>query len=581
MKKIYVGIDIGGTWLKGVAVKVSNEIRFNEIPSIVLRQPSHKVKSRLGTEATVEDFLEALTEIMNLLLSIGDVVGGIGISTAGVVDYAGKEVTVAAKHLQVLTDNRWISYLQNRHDAPVTIINDADATAIGASALGYLNGFNTIGVMPIGTGIGFTVWRNGRKWTPNYSLPLLGSIYTPSGYYDELASVTRLAQCDTKNELCNIFTNELNQSHKEMYIRNLAGIIRTAYLLYLTNKILIGGGLADALTRINYPLEKELKSLLEKDTLLSSNKIDIELMSEGNALSLIGVTLIAVGEEKGYAAFDKSDYTNLTTETPYDSSIHLESMKLNDLVYLLWKTEQEAGLNLEKSLDSIINVVLEIAERLQHGGRLIYVGAGTSGRLAAIDAVEIACTFGFPKHRVISFIAGGIADASIDMENNFEEDASCIPELLLANLTEKDIVIGISTSGSAYYVQSALALAKYIGAYSVIIKEQKREKLFYCDEVIVLHSGPEVLAGSTRMKAGTATKKVLNFLSTAAMIKLGNVHGCYMTQMECINKKLILRAQNILKDLFNFDDNEAYSSLKEHDFILNHAINAGYEKLGK
>jgi len=83
------------------------------------------------------------------------------------------------------------------------------------------------------------------------------------------------------------------------------------------------------------------------------------------------------------------------------------------------------------------------------------------------------------------------------------------------------------------------------------------------------------------MKAGTATKKVLNFLSTVAMIKLGNVHGCYMTQMECINKKLILRAQNILKDLFNFDDNEAYNSLKEHDFILNNAINAGYEKLGK
>ncbi len=168
MDKIYIGLDIGGSWLKGVVFTIEKGMPFSEISALIKRLPCKKVKSRLGIDASVEDFIEALGELMPLLVNAKDIVGGIGISTAGVVDYAGKNVTVAAKHLQVLMDKVWIDYLQRRFNAPITIINDADAASIGAAALGYLTGFNTIGVMPIGTGIGFTIWRNGRKWAPNY-----------------------------------------------------------------------------------------------------------------------------------------------------------------------------------------------------------------------------------------------------------------------------------------------------------------------------------------------------------------------------------------------------------------------------
>jgi len=579
MGKIYVGLDIGGTWLKGVVFTIEKGMPFSEISAMVKRLPYKKVKSRLGNDSTVENFIEALGELMPLLVNVKDIVGGIGISTAGVVDYAGKNVTIAAKHLHVLTDNAWINYLKSRFNAPITIINDADAASIGAAALGYLTGSNTIGVMPIGTGLGLTIWRNGRKWAPKYSLPLLGCVYTPIGCYDELVSVSGLSKHDAENNLWNIFTKAENLNRKEKYLDDLAGIIRTAYIIYNTSKVMIGGGLADAVTVINYPLARELKKLIDKAPLLSSSKVEIEVMPEGNTLPLIGVSLIAIGEEKAQSMRNRIAYSELTTEASYDSTIHLEKLELDNLIYLLWKTEQEAGAHLEKSLQSIAKIASEMADRLQSGGRIIYVGAGTSGRLAALDAVEIACTFGFPRHRVITLIAGGIADASIEIETNFEEDASCVPELLLTNVNEKDIVIGISASGSAYYVQSALALAKYIGAYSVIVQEEEKEDLSFCDKVIALHSGHEVLVGSTRMKAGTATKKVLNFLSTTTMVKLGNVHGCYMTEMECINEKLIKRAQNILKVLFDLGKIESYKALEENSFVLNRTINAINKKL--
>lgn len=146
--------------------------------------------------------------------------------------------------------------------------------------------------------------------------------------------------------------------------------------------------------------------------------------------------------------------------------------------------------------------------------------------------------------------------------------------MLLANISAKDIVVGISVSGSSYYVQSALGFARFVGAYTVMVQEEERETLPFCDQVISLQSANEVLAGSTRMKAGTATKKVLNFLSTTAMIRLGKVHGCYMTEVECINEKLIKRAQKILHISYGMDETTAYNTLKNNGFALNKTINA-------
>ena len=577
MGKIYIGIDIGGSWLKGVALKLSDGMMLADIPILLKQQPVLRVKSRLGVGSATSEFIEALKELLAVLLLADQKVGGIGISTAGVVDYSGSKMLVAVSHLKALTDNSWIAYLETRFNVPVTLINDADAASIGAAVSGYLSGFNTIGVMPIGTGLGFTCWRNGRKWTPNFAIPLLGCTYTPTGYYDEIASVSALAALDPDRNLSTIFVQDKFEENRKKYIRNLAGIISTSALLYGTNKILIGGGLAEAVTAVGFPLADSLKLALSQANLLSTADVEIGVMPEGNLLPLLGVVLLAIGEEKAQACHVKKPYNQLNTEIPFDETIRLEQLPTVELVSLLWESEQSSGENLKKSLVSITGVADQITQRLKEGGRLIYVGSGTSGRLAAIDTVEIACTFGFPRERVLTFISGGVADASYDIETNFEEDASSVPEMLLANINAKDIVIGISVSGSAYYVQSALGFAKFTGAYTVLIQEQAAEELPFCDRVISLQSGNEVLAGSTRMKAGTATKKVLNFLSTTAMIRLGKVHGCYMTEVECINEKLIKRAQYILLTLYGLDENEAYEALKENDFVLSRII----EKLNK
>ena len=572
MGKTYIGIDVGGTWLKGVAFELKKGVPISEVPGLLMEQPVVRVKSRLGHESTISEFIEALRELLDILVSDDQSVGGIGISSAGVVDYAGKKLLIAASHIQALTDNRWIEYLEARFRVPVTLINDADAASIGAAASGYLSGFNTIGVMPIGTGLGFTVWRNGRKWTPNFAIPLFGCTYTPSGYYDEIASVATLADLDPGKNLSAIFIQEQFQTARDQYIKNLAGIIATSALIYGTNKILIGGGLAEAVTAVSFPLAVLLKQALIKANLLTTAEVEIDVMPEGNLLPLVGAVLLAIGEEKGQATRVKKAYNQFNTEIPLHKTIRLEQLSTADLVRLLWNSEQASGENLNKSLGSITDVADQIILRLKEGGRLIYVGAGTSGRLASIDTVEIACTFGFPRDRVLTFISGGVADASIDIETNFEEDASSVPEMLLANVTSKDIVIGISVSGSAYYVQSALGFAKFVGTYTVMIQEQAIESLPFCDQVISLQSGNEVLAGSTRMKAGTATKKVLNFLSTTAMIRLGKVHGCYMTEVECINEKLIKRAQHILGTLYGLDEYAAYEELRENNFVLSETI---------
>ncbi len=571
-RQVYLGIDIGGTWLKGVSVVWNDRLSVQNIPGLVEKAHQKKVNSRLSESSSFNDFKEALDELMSELLEKGDVVKGIGISTPGIVDYHGKRILVIAKHIQILKDYRWTEYLHNRFQAPIILINDAEATSIGASALGYLKGNKIIGIMPIGTGLGFSVWRNSRRWTPNFSLNLLGSIYTPDGYYDALASASKLAELEEHGNLSAFFSLGKYGELRSKYIKNLSGIISAANILYGVNEVLIGGGLAAAVKDATFPLAEMIKSELKSEALLDSYKVEIKLMPEGNLLSLIGIVLLAWGEEKAQSMRSKKEFAAYVTEKPYSTDLQLEKLESAELVRLLWQAEQEAGANLELSLMTIAAIVEETIKKLQSGGRLIYVGAGTSGRLAAIDTVEIACTFGFPRDRVLTFIAGGVADASIDIETRFEEDASSIPDLLLANINKNDIVIGISASGSAYYVQTALGFSKSVGAYTVLIQVGEEEEFAFCDKVISLRTGNEVIAGSTRMKAGTATKKVLNFISTSTMVRLGKVHGCYMTDLECLNEKLVDRATHILHLLFGLSEMEAARKLREYNFNLTQTI---------
>lgn len=567
----YLGIDIGGTWIKGTFV--NEDIFKNKLPAKYAELPVHQVRSPLNIHATSTDFLIALSELISYFDSGSLQVKGIGISTAGIVDYAGGKVLKAAEHLNVLKSNSWKSELENHFQCCSGLINDADAAAIGISELGILSGNQTVGVMPIGTGLGFSVWRNGRRWRPGKMLNLLGSVRTPVGYFDNISSASKLAFADPDNNLINIFTKPFHEKEREEYLQNLVKIINTAAIIYNLDEVMICGGLADAVTSCGYSLESKLNLLLSEKQVELDKIIRASVLQQGNQLQLIGAVALAKAEAVAKAGQLSKKYTTIITERPYQKEMQLQDLSTSELVKLFWRAEQEAGEWLEKSLPVVELVVDEMLNRINMGGRIIYVGAGTSGRVAAMDAVEIPCTYGFPEDRILCLIAGGIADAAIEIESDFEEDASSVPEMLLLNIKPEDTVIGISASGTAYYVQSALAFAKERGAYSVMIQnEDVQTGLPFCNTSIPLNAGYEVVAGSTRMKSGTATKKILNFISSSVMIKMGKVEGSYMVDVACINNKLIKRAQEILRILFQLNEEEAFEKLKEADMQLNVAI---------
>lgn len=556
--KYYLGIDIGGTWVK--AMLATAEEICNGSEKVV------RVRSRLSEEASVDNFIEALDELLGQLEIPLNQICGIGVSTAGVVNYHGTKLILCAPHLNALKSEKWIHYLQSRTSAiAVSLINDAEAVAIGASRLGYITGNHTYAVLPVGTGLGCSIVRNGRRWTPNFNLPLLGSVYVPGGCYDSLVSASLLERKSDDKSLQSIFTDGKYAAIREEYLQNLSGIIRTASVLYGVDKVLIGGGLADAASEHGFADELQCR--------LSQTDIDVVIMEEGNKLPLYGALHLAVGEAISSELMVTGKYVGLKTEQAYDSSLRLDKMDTEDILNLLNKAEIESALQLQQSVPNLCMAVEAMLPRLKDGGRLIYVGCGTSGRLAAVDTVELSCTFGFPRERVLTFISGGIADAAIDIETRFEEDASAVPDLLIANITKNDCVVGISVSGTAAYVLSALAYAKTVGAYTVMIQERDLADLPYCDCNIALKTGSEIIAGSTRMKAGTATKKILNFMSTSLMIRLGRVHGTFMTEMECLNNKLVKRAVRILTSLYNISADEALKLLNRFDLQLNKVVN--------
>ncbi len=563
-------LDIGGTWLKGALVEYSqidNFARGGEPFSVV---KSAKTESRLSEVAPCSDFIEAIEDLLPLLITPGDRVVGIGVSTAGVVNYAGTKVLVTAPHLKTVTSQEWIRHLEQRFSVPVIIINDADSVMLAAARLGYLSGEKTYGIMPVGTGLGFCVLRNGRRWSPNFSYTLLGTVSTPCGTYDELASVVGLLKRNSGVTSRELFYDLKYKDEVNSYIDNLARIIQSSYYLYHTTDILLGGGLADFAESIQFPLEIVINKRLEQEPLLGGVIQRVRVPKEGNQLAILGAGLLAHAEI--IAQRLSCVKVSKVTERPYDESLMLHEYESTKIIETLWGAEQESSLALKQSLPKISKVVDNVVDRLKNGGRIIYVGAGTSGRLAAIDTVEIGCTFGFPRERVLTLISGGVADAAIDIESNFEEDASCVPDIISTGLNKNDVVIGISVSGSAYYVQSALAYAKEMGAYSVMIQEKEEDELSFCNDVVGLYSGSEVISGSTRMKAGTSTKKVINFISTATMIQLGLVYKYYMVGLECTNVKLQKRAQRILCELFSIDAEIALLELQKNNFALSETI---------
>lgn len=253
---------------------------------------------------------------------------------------------------------------------------------------------------------------------------------------------------------------------------------------------------------------------------------------------------------------------HLTTEARNPASEAIDALDARGIVSLMHAEDLRAVAAVGEVLDVVAQVVDEAAERFRKGGRLLYFGAGTSGRLGILDASECPPTFNSPPSMVVGRIAGGLTALTTAVEgaeDNREAGAHDVREL---NANANDLVVGIATSGRTPYVIGALAEAKLRGAATVGIACNRPSQLDDVSDVMIAPLvGPEVLAGSTRLKAGTATKLVLNMITTGAMIRLGKTYGNRLVDLQPTNEKLRIRTRRILRELAGIDDPTAEAIL--------------------
>lgn len=239
-------------------------------------------------------------------------------------------------------------------------------------------------------------------------------------------------------------------------------------------------------------------------------------------------------------------------------------MSIHDLLQNINREDQTVAMAVSKAIPQLEKLVTVIVEKMKRGGRLFYIGAGTSGRLGIVDASEIPPTYGMPHGRVIGIIAGG--DSAIRKAVEFAEDdrTQAWKDLQQHAITPDDVLIGIAASGKTPYVVGGLHDARQhnivTGCITCNTNTPVAEVSDFPIEVIV---GPEFVTGSTRMKAGTAQKLVLNMISTTAMIKLGRVKGNKMVDMQLTNNKLIVRGTRMIMEELNIPEAEAEKLLKE------------------
>lgn len=263
----------------------------------------------------------------------------------------------------------------------------------------------------------------------------------------------------------------------------------------------------------------------------------------------------------------------LTTEARNPKSETIDRLSAIEIVELLNQEDAGVAAAVAVEKESIAMAVDAVAHALQNKGRLIYIGAGTSGRLGVLDASECPPTFNTDPGQVVGLIAGGPSalTRSIEGAEDFPEQGQS--DLEEIDLTTKDVVFGIATSGRTPYVIGGLAFAQTLGCRTIgLACNQDSELKKHCNIYIAPVVGPEVISGSTRMKAGTATKMVLNCVTTGAMVLLGKTYGNLMVDLRASNSKLVDRSKRILKELTGINDEQATELLSRCDGELKTAI---------
>lgn len=263
----------------------------------------------------------------------------------------------------------------------------------------------------------------------------------------------------------------------------------------------------------------------------------------------------------------------LKTEQQNPQSSQIDSMSINDILKTINREDQNIAIAVQATIRDIEKTVELTVNSIQKGGRVFYVGAGTSGRLGVLDASEIPPTFSAPKGLFIGVIAGGENALRNSVEGAEDRPEEAIIDLEQYDLNKNDTLVGISCSGAANYVVSALDHAKENGAKTVyLVTNPNPFKITEVDVIINAVTGPEVVTGSTRMKAGTATKLILNMISTATMIKLGKVYGNLMVDLMAVNDKLVDRGTRIIEQLTDLDYDGAQLKLFEAEKSVKTAI---------
>ncbi|NLW73852.1 MAG: N-acetylmuramic acid 6-phosphate etherase [Clostridiales bacterium] len=267
------------------------------------------------------------------------------------------------------------------------------------------------------------------------------------------------------------------------------------------------------------------------------------------------------------------DYKNIDTERLNENTLNIDKLETLKIVKLINDEDKKVAYAVEKVLPQIAEAIDSAVPLLKSGGRLIYVGAGTSGRLGIVDAAECPPTFGVSPELVQGIIAGGRDSMFRSSEGAEDNREAAVADLKNIGFGPEDICCAISASGSAEYCISALKYASSLGALCICICCNKNAPMIqYSKIAIIPEVGPEVIAGSTRMKAGTAQKMVLNMISTGIMIRLGRVKGNMMSYMSPVNKKLRARAVRIIGAQTGSTEQEAKAALELSDGNIMEAI---------
>jgi N-acetylmuramic acid 6-phosphate etherase len=268
------------------------------------------------------------------------------------------------------------------------------------------------------------------------------------------------------------------------------------------------------------------------------------------------------------------DRSHIATEQSNPESAALDQMSVRAAVELLHRQDQRVVDAVGAAREQIVQAVEWVAEAFQHGGRLVYFGAGTSGRLGVLDASECPPTFCSDPALVVGVIAGGDAALRKSLENVEDDAAAGAAKARELRLGPRDVALGIAAGGTTPFVHGALAAARELGARTIFLMcTDPGHVAFKPDLFIAVHVGPEVLTGSTRLKAGTATKMVLNTITTLAMVQIGKTYGNLMVDIDALkNQKLVDRAIRIIGRITGLDRAAAHALLEKAEGKVKRAV---------